>query len=547
MKKYMLPLLVLITTQAQAGGSNYSDKDTNDLWSKTDTESQAQYQAILTHFDLPEFTNQIKIISSTGAKTTKSVYAEIFKQASQDLQKAEALISIGDFAQALAVSKVSLDSVRTKVGINPKAKVQEKFAINYVALNDFDSKEKLDIQFQNLNLSTRDGIVMTLAQKNSGYYLDFLNLMKRTNLVYIRAFTESIKKQASDGKLLKRDIEKIRDDIAEISAIPIYFFEPATGKMLLIFDFEVANSDQNYLFNRELFIFMLANPNIFGAKDEKEADLVVAKKVEEIRGQFRLDLQKMEINFTKIDDSLVTGSDTKLESYLRKNISGSTDQPELLQVIRHGIASVSILQEKLTTKNPAMLLNFKSCLSTYKSLRVCKANNSCDSDDEAPAIFRCSIYSPLVLQAKSADESSDLLKCFTLAPGALCPTQTYDLDLLDYDAIKRFSSTLNRTAFGIGHYLGIKKVLQAAYNAADYLATISRKNYNERKSKGPRCLQGHWKDRYSPSICTQYDYETYQTLQDRDDEEYLINSKKIIQISDMMKSYTNKTLTSLPQ
>lgn len=557
MKNCILPFLVLFTTQALAGGSSYSanDNESNLYFKKTGLESQQQYQTFLKPLNLPGFSDPIKIISSDEVKSADTVYAEIFKQASLDLQQAETLISMGDYAQALAVSKVSLDSVRTKVGINPKAKVQDKFALSYATLSHLNSKEELDVQFQNLNLATRDGVTMTLSKKSSGYYLDLLNLMKRVNLIYIRAFTESLKKQATSGNLLKRDIEKIRDDIAEISAIPLYFFEPETGKMLLVFDFEVTNSDQNYLFNRELFVFMLANQNIFGAKNEKEADQAVAQKVEEIRSQFRDDLQTMEINFSKFDDSIVENASKNLQSNFDLDIQDDTNKPfysyirNFTDTIKAEIAKTGSTLTGFVTKNPAQLLNFKSCLSSTKPLlSSCQNNNSCNTREVSTAIIGCSIYSQLVLQTKSTFDAAKLRKC--LVPTTKenndnqCVHQTYDLDSKGYEAIKKYSSFINRTVFMISNYASLQKIMKPDFDM-----------YMDTNDFAQECLtfeKMHTYDYGYSALARKcgIKYETYIPAIREKMSEYREESnfalKKAAAIGAAAKSYMEQTLSSLP-
>lgn len=482
MKKYFITFLIFIAASKNyAGGSAYSDADFSDqkLWKKTNIESENQYKILAASWALPGFSDQYKVVSSIETKNVTSIYAEIFNQASLDLQQAETLLLIGDYVKALKISKESLDQVRVKVGINPKAKFQDKFSIDYIVLDELDKKEKMYASFENLNLKIRDGIAMTLSKKSSGYYLDLLNLMKRTNLIYIRAFVESLKKQSANGSLLKRDIEKIRDDIYEISAIPIYFFEPATGKMLLVFDFEVASSDQNYLFNRELFVFMLANQDLFGAKTESDVDKLVAGKVLETRQQFKKDLQQMDISFLNAKLSKII-SDPKeiaknIELAMIDVLNSGEMNYEFVKKTSENIKNMSSdFVNELLIKNPSRLLSYGSCVSQQK----CSESKSCAEQKTAKVLINCTVYSHFVSQAKSIDDSNFIYKCLmSESPAAECAARTYALNPEDYDAFMGQSLIFKKIATGLSYRLGMSEMI-SELKEARYMSEGSNRRYN---------------------------------------------------------------------
>lgn len=308
MHKQLLVLFAMaqFSNPAIAGGSQYSNNSQNKPLTD-DREYPRGVAPFVEAVPLIRWSDGSETVpgSATAAPNEQQVYQELFADATKDLQLAEQLMRLKDFSGALRVAKSSLDAVRVKVGINPKAKLQEKVPLKFVTLLDFGSIEALSVSYANYSLKVRDGIAKTLAEKHNGYYLDFLNLMKRTNLIYIRAFTGTLKADSKNGQLLKRDLDKIQNDIFEISAIPLYLSETDSGKMIMVFDFEVTSSDQNYLFNRELFVFMLENQELFGAKTETEADNLIVKKVNSLRKEFKTDLEKMTIDWKKIDISEV--------------------------------------------------------------------------------------------------------------------------------------------------------------------------------------------------------------------------------------------------
>lgn len=276
----------LLLSQAFAGGKDY---DTDRYVPPTEKNESAKEATKGTTKDSK---NSVKGDGSGGMSVLKgvpqseNVLKQVFDLATQKLEQAEVLLKSGQYSEALTVSKSSLDEVRQKAGIHPKAQFRDKIDVDVVIK---DSMRSSQTSYENLSLRDRDIIAQKMGSFKEGYYLDTLNLMKRTNLIYIQAFIKTLQdSESKSGRkaLLKRDIEKIKSDIREISLIPIYIREPGTGRLFLIFDYEVASSDQNYLFNRELFKFILDSKDIFQIDSEDKADEFLKTYENEVRIQF---------------------------------------------------------------------------------------------------------------------------------------------------------------------------------------------------------------------------------------------------------------------
>lgn len=211
----------------------------------------------------------------------KALLSQVFTEARTNLAELESLMRQGQYAVALTKAKASLDDVRIKSGIHPKASFREKIQLAPGTLEGTFSQ--IGMPFKQLSIDAQDAVALTVANHRAGYFLDILNLMKRTNLIYLQAFHKTLRKS---GKLLKRDADKIREDILAVHAIPLYLKDARVGSYFLAFDFELANSDQNYLFNRELMTYLLEAGRDLGIRKESDIEQMLANSVTATRNAY---------------------------------------------------------------------------------------------------------------------------------------------------------------------------------------------------------------------------------------------------------------------
>lgn len=268
----------------------------------------------------------------------RAALAAIFEKARNELVNLENLMSRAQYQEALRLAKQSLDDVRIKSGIHPKASFREKINLPEGVMDNFSIEYRSRASVSDLSIDLRDTFVLSVSNHRGGYFLDILNLMKRTNLIYIQAFHRVLTKS---GQLLDRDIQKIRSDVLDVHAIPLYLKDPKTSRYFLAFDFEIANSDQNYLFNRELLHFLLENRKIFGIKNEKDGEQLLLRKIEQIRAEFAKSIGGMPLATTsqpseRVDHtSLASANFKKCYDRIEENISSSSATELCAGYVKH--------------------------------------------------------------------------------------------------------------------------------------------------------------------------------------------------------------------
>ncbi|MEN0059402.1 MAG: hypothetical protein AAGB31_11255 [Bdellovibrio sp.] len=162
-------------------------------------------------------------------------------------QQVESLLSQNRTSEALSGAKWILDTVRVKTGIDPKARLQEKFLIPTVFADQATSIESLPE-------AQRILVIKTVSQYRGGLYIDLINLSKRTTLLYIKALMAEMKSQ---GGFYEEDRNKIIADLAKATLIPMPLVDK-NGKEMVVFEEDVANEDHVYMFNREIKKFLLS-------------------------------------------------------------------------------------------------------------------------------------------------------------------------------------------------------------------------------------------------------------------------------------------------
>lgn len=228
------------------------------------------------------------------AATESAEQAEQIKLALEALQRqaAERFLEIETYLKeeknelALKNAKSVLDSIRIKTGIDPKVRIQESifvatdFPDNATEMNDFDEQ-------------TRYFVIRTISDFRGGLFMDLMNLAKRTRILYIRALKAEIKKS---GNLTSADRRKIINDVLDATIVPMPI-EDKHGQKIIVFDHQVANEDHTYLFNRELKMFLMQDPDLKLAEDEIDKMLAIKVGQQDVRKDFDLCIQQSNEQF----------------------------------------------------------------------------------------------------------------------------------------------------------------------------------------------------------------------------------------------------------
>ncbi len=171
---------------------------------------------------------------------------ELSKVMSVRLSEIQNKTVAGETEVALSLAKQTLDEVRVKVGIDPKANLRRKFLVPLTFPENATS-------MRSLSESQQEIVIRTVQNFRGGLFLDILNLSKRTSLLYIQALHEQIIKS---GGLTTEDRNKIVKDLAQASIISLPI-QDRNGVQIIVFDEEVANEDHIYMFNREIKMYLL--------------------------------------------------------------------------------------------------------------------------------------------------------------------------------------------------------------------------------------------------------------------------------------------------
>ena len=214
----------------------------------------------------PVIKKSVKKLNETQQVTAPDAELKAtFDMMTQEIVRVQAVYDSGQYGQALNESKKLLDTVRIRTGIHPKAKITEKIEIR----NVFEEGESATT-FNGLSQEKREAIALAVLNHRGGLYLDILNQTKRASLIYIKSLYMRLKK---DGSLLNEDISKIKTDLLAIMAIKIDLVQYDQDIRFSVKDSDVANSDQNYLFNREIKIFALGNKDLAWTEETFDQEL----------------------------------------------------------------------------------------------------------------------------------------------------------------------------------------------------------------------------------------------------------------------------------
>lgn len=177
----------------------------------------------------------------------------------------EANLADGKTETALTTAKFVLDTVRVKTGIDPKLKIQQSFLVPAV----FPESAR---QMADLDRNLQETVIQTISDFRGGLYMDLMNLAKRTRLLYIRALKAEMSKK---GGLTKEDREKIINDMVDAAIVPMPV-DDKKGNRIMAFDQDVANEDHTYLFNRELKMYLMQDPDV--KLEEAHLNSLVSKR-----------------------------------------------------------------------------------------------------------------------------------------------------------------------------------------------------------------------------------------------------------------------------
>ncbi len=204
---------------------------------------------------------------------SKEALEELNLKMTSNFQTIETLLDDEDFGEALKLAKQTLDLVRVQTGIDPKARLREKF---FVATTFPSAASSID----DLSRTQAEDVIRTISNYRAGLFLDIMNLSKRTTLLYIKAFQKQLSQM---GGLLQEDKNKIVNDLVKASLIPMVV-EGKNGTRITVFDEDVANEDHTYLFNRELKLFLINN-NELEITEEKFLKLKSERKTQLLGGK----------------------------------------------------------------------------------------------------------------------------------------------------------------------------------------------------------------------------------------------------------------------
>ena len=210
--------------------------------------------------------NSVKKLNETQQVTAHDAELKAtFDMMTQEIVRVQAVYDSGQYGQALAESKKLLDTVRIRTGIHPKAKITEKIEIKGIFTETYEISS-----FENLNQEKSEAVALAVLNHRGGLYLDILNQTKRASLIYIKSLHMRLKK---DGPLLKEDIQKIKTDLLAVMDIKIELVQYDLDVRLTLKDSDIVNSDQNYLFNREIKMFAIGNKDFGWTEDTFDQDL----------------------------------------------------------------------------------------------------------------------------------------------------------------------------------------------------------------------------------------------------------------------------------
>jgi len=228
-------LTILTTTQVQAGWFSFGQKE----------EKTEALNSVL----------NVTLPADQEAAQQNALQA-LVSTMTPNLREIQKLLNEEKSLEALTLAKSVLDDVRIKTGIDPKSKLRENFLVSTTFSENSSNMASLPVNQQQI-------VIRTVKDFRGGLYLDILNLTKRTTLLYIKSLHQEIKR---NGGLTTEDRNKIIRDLALAAIVPMPI-QDKTGKIIHVFDEEIANDDHTYMFNREIKIYLLESKDL--AIDEK--------------------------------------------------------------------------------------------------------------------------------------------------------------------------------------------------------------------------------------------------------------------------------------
>ena len=140
----------------------------------------------------------------------------------------------------------------------------------------FTKIENFKKPFSELTFKEQQSIAAVLGEADDGYFMDLLNLFKRANIAYVRAY---YLRAQQEGDLLGRDIEAIREKLFEAYEVSIFIQDRYFVDPYILFDSEVANDFQQEIFNRELIGIMLSIPELELNEEKIEIELQTRRQI----------------------------------------------------------------------------------------------------------------------------------------------------------------------------------------------------------------------------------------------------------------------------
>lgn len=243
----------------------------------------------------PAHTLSLATESPEQAQAAIEVLRTLADTMTRKINEIEPLIGTKQNSYALNMAKSVLDEVRVKSGIDPKAKLRENLLTSLTFPEGSYSMASLPVDQQQT-------IIRTVQAYKGGLYLDIINLTKRVSLLYVKALHSQFK--AVNG-LTNADRNKILKDLATASIIPMPM-QDKKGKVITVFDEDVANDDHIYMFNREITNYL------YSAKDLDISEASFEKYRSELKNNIIGPIPKIidswEIQAQKIDSCFSTAN-----------------------------------------------------------------------------------------------------------------------------------------------------------------------------------------------------------------------------------------------
>jgi hypothetical protein len=195
------------------------------------------------------------VVVSEMQNNWKSEMENLSQKAESSLSEIRLLLEQKNFGQALSLSRKYIQQISEKMGVNFRISGQRIRidVANILLLTD------LTTPFNDLSKDRKEIITQVVYEHLSGNFLDLLNLLKRVNVLQLEAlyFQSLEQKKVNGGSLTKTEVDFHIKSAVKAMNIEIEIFDKSNSFSYLVFDNEVASDTFQYVFNIELFTWVL--------------------------------------------------------------------------------------------------------------------------------------------------------------------------------------------------------------------------------------------------------------------------------------------------